>query len=41
MATGQMDLFGGVKLAEPEPTTTVKLGRKLSRYHYARNEGKP
>ncbi|MEA4879682.1 hypothetical protein SDC9_35265 [bioreactor metagenome] len=28
MATGQMDLFGGVKLAEPEPTTTVKLGRK-------------
>ncbi|ADJ26478.1 conserved hypothetical protein [Dehalogenimonas lykanthroporepellens BL-DC-9] len=28
MATGQMDLFDGVKLAEPEPTTTVKLGRK-------------
>jgi len=28
MATGQIDLFGGVKLAEPEPTTTVKLGQK-------------
>jgi len=26
--TGQIDLFDGVKLAEPEPTTTVKLGRK-------------
>ena len=28
MATGQMDLFDGVKIVEPEPTTTVKLGRK-------------
>jgi len=26
--TGQLDLFNGVKLAEPEPTTTVRLGRK-------------
>ena len=26
--TGQLDLFEGVKLAEPEPTTTVRLGRK-------------
>jgi len=26
--TGQLDLFDGVKLAEPEPTTTVRLGRK-------------
>jgi len=25
---GQLDLFDGVKLAEPEPTTTVRLGRK-------------
>src|SRR3990172_10046308 len=30
MATGQMDLFDGVKLAEPEPTTTVRLGRKAA-----------
>jgi len=29
--TGQLDLFDGVKLAEPEPTTTVKLGRKTAR----------
>jgi len=26
--TGQLDLFEGVKLAEPEPTTMVRLGRK-------------
>ena len=26
--TGQLDLFEGVKLAVPEPTTTVRLGRK-------------
>jgi len=26
--TGQIDLFEGVKLAEPEPLTTVRLGRK-------------
>jgi hypothetical protein len=26
--TGQLDLFVGVKLAEPEPTTTVRLGHK-------------
>jgi len=26
--TGQLDLFDGVKLAKPEPTTTVRLGRK-------------
>jgi len=30
MATGQMDLFGGVKLAEPEPNTTMRLGRKAA-----------
>lgn len=28
MATGQLGLFEGVKLAEPEPLTTVKLGRR-------------
>ena len=28
MTTGQLDLFDGVKLAEPEPNTTVRLGRK-------------
>ncbi len=28
--TGQLDLFDGVKLAEPEPTTTVKLGKKTA-----------
>jgi hypothetical protein len=28
--TGQLDLFDGVKLAEPEPTTTVRLGRKTA-----------
>ncbi|MEN8615447.1 hypothetical protein ABFB09_09310 [Dehalogenimonas sp. THU2] len=28
--TGQLDLFQGVKLAEPEPRTTVKLGRKAA-----------
>lgn len=28
--TGQLDLFQGVKLAEPEPKTTVKLGRKAA-----------
>jgi len=26
--SGQLDLFEGVKLAEPEPLTTVKLGRR-------------
>ena len=26
--TTQLDLFGGVKLAEPEPTTEVRLGRR-------------
>src|SRR4030042_744123 len=30
MTTGQMDLFDGVKLAEPEPTSTVRLGRKAA-----------
>jgi hypothetical protein len=29
--SGQLDLFEGVKLAEPEPLTTVKLGRKAAR----------
>ena len=29
--SGQLDLFDGVKLANPEPVTTVKLGRKLAR----------
>jgi len=29
--TGQLDLFKGVKLAEPEPVTTVRLGRKAAR----------
>jgi len=29
--SGQLDLFEGVKLAEPEPLTTVKLGRKSAR----------
>jgi hypothetical protein len=29
--SGQLDLFEGVKLAEPEPLTTVKLGRKEAR----------
>ena len=29
--SGQLDLFDGVKLAEPEPLTTVKLGRKEAR----------
>jgi len=29
--SGQLDLFEGVKLAEPEPTTTVRLGRKSAR----------
>ncbi len=29
--TGQIDLFEGVKLAEPEPLTTVRLGRKAAR----------
>ena len=28
--TGQLDLFQGVKLAEPEPKTTVRLGRKAA-----------
>jgi hypothetical protein len=28
--TGQLDLFDKVKLAEPEPTTTVRLGRKTA-----------
>jgi len=28
--TGQLDLFDGVKLAEPEPFTTVRLGRKTA-----------
>ena len=28
--SGQLDLFAGVKLAEPEPTTTVRLGRKTA-----------
>ena len=28
--TGQIDLFEGVKLAEPEPLTTVRLGRKTA-----------
>ena len=28
--TGQLDLFDGVKLAEPEPTTTVRLGHKTA-----------
>ena len=28
--SGQLDLFEGVKLAEPEPLTTVKLGRKAA-----------
>ena len=28
--TGQIDLFEGVKLAEPEPLTTVSLGRKAA-----------
>ncbi len=32
MATGQMDLFSGVKLAEPEPTTTVRLGKKAVQF---------
>ena len=27
MVTGQMDLFDGVKLIEPESTTTVRLGQ--------------
>ena len=29
--TGQLDLFEGVKLTEPEPLTTVRLGRKTAR----------
>ena len=29
--SGQLDLFEGVKLAEPEPLTTVKLGRREAR----------
>ena len=28
--TGQLDLFDGVKLTEPEPNTTVRLGRKTA-----------
>ena len=28
--TGQLDLFDGVKLAEPEPTNTVTLGRETA-----------
>jgi len=28
--TGQLDLFDGVNLAEPEPTITVRLGRKTA-----------
>jgi len=28
--TGQLDLFDGVKLTEPEPVTTVRLGRKTA-----------
>jgi hypothetical protein len=28
--TGQLDLFDGVKLAEPEKPTTVRLGRKTA-----------
>jgi len=28
--TGQLDLFDGVKLAEPEPNTMVRLGRKTA-----------
>jgi hypothetical protein len=31
MAAGQTDLFDGVKLAEPEPITTVRLGSKSAR----------
>jgi hypothetical protein len=27
---GQLDLFDGVKLAEPDPTTTVRLGHKTA-----------
>jgi ribosomal protein L9 len=27
-----MDLFGGTKLAEPEPTTTVRLGKKAVQF---------
>jgi len=27
---GQLDLFDGVKLAEPEPTTTVRLGHRTA-----------
>jgi hypothetical protein len=29
--SGQLDLFEGVKLAEPEPLATVKLGRREAR----------
>jgi len=29
--TTQLDLFGGVKLAEPEPTTEVRLGHRSAR----------
>jgi len=32
MAMGQMDLFGGVELAEPEPTTTVRLGKNAVQF---------
>ncbi|XUW99721.1 MAG: hypothetical protein TUN42_07455 [Dehalogenimonas sp.] len=28
--TGQLDLFQGIKLSEPEPKTTVKLGRRAA-----------
>ena len=31
MTTTQLDLFVGVKLAEPEPMTEVKLGRRSTR----------
>jgi hypothetical protein len=29
--SGQLDLFEGIKLAEPEPLTTVKLGKREAR----------
>ena len=31
MTTTQLDLFVGVKVAEPEPMTEVKLGRRSAR----------
>lgn len=27
---GQIDLFGGAKLAEPEPMTTVRVGKRVA-----------